>query len=75
MSAAGGRPTQSGEDPSPCVSICTLDATGTLCVGCFRTVDEIAAWSVLDAGAKRAVCAALPLRRAANDREPPVTRS
>jgi predicted Fe-S protein YdhL (DUF1289 family) len=43
-----------------------LDATGRLCVGCFRTLEEIAAWSVLDADAKRAVLAALPLRKAAN---------
>jgi predicted Fe-S protein YdhL (DUF1289 family) len=39
------------------------DATG-YCVGCFRTLGEIAAWSVLDAPAKRAVLAALPARRA-----------
>ena len=37
-----------------------------LCAGCFRTLDEIAAWSVLDAAGKRAVLAALPARRAAH---------
>jgi uncharacterized protein len=51
--------------PSPCVSICTMDAASGLCLGCGRTLDEIAAWSVLDAGAKRAVIAALPARLAA----------
>jgi predicted Fe-S protein YdhL (DUF1289 family) len=50
--------------PSPCVSVCTMDAAGTFCLGCFRTLDEIAVWSVLDADAKRAVLAALPARRA-----------
>ena len=35
--------------PSPCISVCALDARGQLCAGCFRTLDEIAAWSVLDA--------------------------
>jgi predicted Fe-S protein YdhL (DUF1289 family) len=54
-----------GEVPSPCVSICTMDAAGALCLGCFRTLDEIAAWSVLDADAKRAVLAVLASRRAA----------
>ncbi len=49
--------------PSPCVSVCTMDAAGVLCLGCFRTLDEIAVWSVLDADAKRAVLAALPARR------------
>jgi predicted Fe-S protein YdhL (DUF1289 family) len=40
-----------------------MDAAGVLCLGCFRTLDEIAVWSVLDADAKRAVLAALPARR------------
>jgi predicted Fe-S protein YdhL (DUF1289 family) len=35
------------------------------CAGCFRTLDEIAAWSVLDDEEKRAVWSALPGRRAA----------
>lgn len=66
--AANRRPAVESADhvPSPCVSICTMDAAGTHCLGCFRTLDEIAAWSVLDADAKRAVLAALPVRRGAN---------
>jgi predicted Fe-S protein YdhL (DUF1289 family) len=35
-----------------------------LCVGCLRTLDEIARWSGLDAKAKRAVWAELAIRRA-----------
>ena len=49
---------------SPCTSVCTMDTAGAYCLGCFRTLDEIAAWSVFDADAKRAVLAALPTRRA-----------
>ena len=46
---------QSQRVPSPCISICRMnDATG-LCEGCLRTLDEIAAWSVLDDDARRAV--------------------
>jgi len=30
--------------PSPCIQICRLDANG-LCVGCLRTLGEIAEWS------------------------------
>ncbi len=52
--------------PSPCVSVCVLDANGILCLGCFRTLDEIASWSLLDADAKRGVLAALPERRSAH---------
>jgi len=40
---------------SPCVSICQLDSAGALCIGCLRTLDEIAAWSHMDSAAKRAV--------------------
>jgi predicted Fe-S protein YdhL (DUF1289 family) len=39
------------------------DASG-LCVGCGRTLDEIALWSVLDDDDKRAVWALLPARLA-----------
>jgi predicted Fe-S protein YdhL (DUF1289 family) len=52
------------DPPSPCVSICTLDAAGTLCTGCFRTLDEIALWGNLEPDEKRAVLAQLPARRA-----------
>ncbi len=30
--------------PSPCINICTLDEDDH-CVGCLRTLDEIAAWA------------------------------
>jgi len=40
-----------------------MDAHTGLCRGCFRTLDEIAAWSVLDDDARRAVMADLPARR------------
>jgi predicted Fe-S protein YdhL (DUF1289 family) len=48
---------------SPCVSVCRIDGASGLCVGCLRTLDEIAAWSVMDDDLKRAVIAALPDRR------------
>jgi uncharacterized protein len=54
-----------GPVPSPCTSICTIDQVTGFCAGCFRTLDEVAAWSVFDDAEKRAVWAALPGRRAA----------
>lgn len=51
--------------PSPCTSVCTVLEPARVCIGCFRTLDEIAEWSLLDAAGKRAVLAALPARRAA----------
>ncbi|HEU4620686.1 MAG TPA: DUF1289 domain-containing protein [Burkholderiaceae bacterium] len=48
--------------PSPCMSVCQIDPASGWCRGCFRTLDEIADWSVLDADEKRAIWAQLPLR-------------
>ena len=48
---------------SPCVNICTLDARRTLCLRCFRTIDEIARWPSADDEWKRAVLARLDERR------------
>ena len=50
--------------PSPCTSVCRIDAATGLCAGCARTLDEIAAWSTLDDDARRAVWAAIAARRA-----------
>lgn len=41
--------------PSPCVSVCHVGEASRVCDGCLRTLDEIAAWSSLDEGAKRVV--------------------
>ena len=49
---------------SPCTSVCRMDDAIGICVGCARTLDEIASWSVLDDDARRAVVAALPARKA-----------
>ena len=51
--------------PSPCISVCSLIEPARVCIGCFRTLDEIAEWSVMDAAAKRRVLALLPARRVA----------
>ena len=50
--------------PSPCISVCRMDETTGWCVGCARTIDEIAAWGLLDDDEKRAVWALLPQRHA-----------
>ena len=41
--------------PSPCISVCRIDADSGRCDGCLRTLDEIAAWSRLDNDGKRGV--------------------
>ena len=43
------------EAPSPCISICRLDAGSGLCEGCFRTGGEIASWSRASDADKRSL--------------------
>jgi len=57
------RDTLPSQVPSPCVSVCRIDEASGLCVGCLRTLDEIAAWSALDNAGKRAVWQAIAQRR------------
>jgi predicted Fe-S protein YdhL (DUF1289 family) len=51
--------------PSPCTSVCRIDEATGFCAGCLRTIDEIAAWSVLDDEQRRAVWDAIARRRQA----------
>lgn len=39
--------------PSPCISVCRIAADSGLCEGCFRSLDEIAAWSGMPEGQRR----------------------
>jgi uncharacterized protein len=50
--------------PSPCVSVCRLDRDTGWCVGCRRTLDEIADWPILNASEKHAVIARMETRKA-----------
>jgi len=57
--------------PSPCINVCRMHEPSGHCLGCGRTLDEIALWSVLDDDDKRAVWALLPARLAALPALPP----
>jgi uncharacterized protein len=46
---------------SPCIGTCTVGPDG-LCLGCFRSLDEIAGWMGLSADQRRAIMASLPER-------------
>jgi prolyl-tRNA editing enzyme YbaK/EbsC (Cys-tRNA(Pro) deacylase)/predicted Fe-S protein YdhL (DUF1289 family) len=48
--------------PSPCISICRMNAMTQLCEGCFRTRDEIAAWSSEGDEGKRRIWSAIGQR-------------
>ncbi|MGE5097138.1 MAG: DUF1289 domain-containing protein [Betaproteobacteria bacterium] len=47
---------------TPCTKICKLDSTGRVCIGCRRTVDEIAKWASLTDEQRRAIMKALRKR-------------
>ena len=57
-------PLTSAPVPSPCISVCRMNAKSGLCEGCLRTIDEIAAWSTLDDDAKRRVWRLIEQRQA-----------
>ncbi|WP_017999439.1 DUF1289 domain-containing protein [Paracoccus sp. N5] len=49
---------------SPCIRICRIDAESRLCIGCWRTLDEIAAWGGMTEAQRLAVMASLAARKA-----------
>lgn len=59
---APGTPPPSNDIETPCVKICVIDDDG-LCVGCARTLDEIASWGSMSEEQRGAVMLALPERR------------
>jgi len=57
MSALAGRV------PSPCVKICQMDPALGLCVGCRRTLQEIADWLEMTPAAQLATLRRIAERR------------
>jgi predicted Fe-S protein YdhL (DUF1289 family) len=52
---------------TPCVMVCAVDGESGLCLGCFRTLGEIAGWRALSDAERAAVMADLPSRRSRVD--------
>ncbi len=52
---------------TPCINICVMDRK--LCIGCGRTLDEIASWGTMSEAERRGVIALLPWRLAAIEGE------
>ncbi len=48
--------------PSPCVSVCRMDAQRQYCEGCLRSIDEIRVWSSSGAEQKKAIWAQIAQR-------------
>ena len=49
---------------SPCVAVCLIDPKTGLCLGCGRTLPEIARWSQLDSSERHAIMSGLAQRMA-----------
>jgi predicted Fe-S protein YdhL (DUF1289 family) len=54
---------------TPCILVCFIDPESGLCLGCFRTGDEIANWIAMAPERRVEVMAELPGRRALIDPE------
>ena len=54
LTALANSVSMAGEDiPTPCISVCHVNADDGLCEGCFRTLGEISAWGRSTAANKR----------------------
>ena len=47
---------------SPCIAVCLIDPKTGLCLGCGRTLPEIARWSHLESAERRAIMLGLAQR-------------
>lgn len=47
---------------TPCIAVCMIDPRTELCLGCGRTLPEIARWDGMDRAERLAVMALLPER-------------
>tara|TARA_R110000868_G_scaffold108842_3_gene296797 strand:- start:24591 stop:24830 length:240 start_codon:yes stop_codon:yes gene_type:complete len=47
---------------TPCVKVCFVDPAEGICVGCFRTMDELGRWTKYSDAEREAILAALPER-------------
>ena len=50
--------------PSPCVQTCRMDEATDLCIGCGRTLQEIARWGSMSDAERAAIRDCLPERMA-----------
>ena len=48
---------------TPCIRICVIDGESGLCLGCQRTLNEVANWARLTDAERAEIMAGLPQRR------------
>lgn len=67
MTDPAARPGPPKAIATPCVMVCAVDGESGLCLGCFRTLKEIAGWRAMGDEGRAAVMAELPSRRSRID--------
>ena len=50
---------------TPCVKVCFVDPKAGVCLGCFRTMEELGRWTRYSDAERDAIMQALPEREAA----------
>jgi len=50
---------------TPCIKVCAVSGQTGLCIGCGRTLAEIASWATLTETQRQTLMAELPARMAA----------
>jgi predicted Fe-S protein YdhL (DUF1289 family) len=58
-----GRRMDSQPIATPCVKVCIVDGESGLCLGCQRTLAEVAGWTRYTDAERAAIMAGLPARR------------
>jgi predicted Fe-S protein YdhL (DUF1289 family) len=56
---------------SPCIAVCLIDPKTALCLGCGRTLPEIARWPPIDSAERRAIMDELAQRMSDAGLTPP----
>ena len=69
MSGGGDEVWSRAEIESPCVKLCVIDPVTQLCLGCKRSLDEIARWSAMPPAERRAIMETLPAREMPRPRQ------
>lgn len=54
---------QRNEVESPCVKICVVHPNARICIGCFRSVEEITEWSRYSPAERARIMDELPNRK------------
>jgi predicted Fe-S protein YdhL (DUF1289 family) len=49
---------------TPCIKVCVVDGESGFCMGCFRTLAEVAGWTKFGEAEREAIMADLPSRPA-----------